>query len=128
MSCSEAVSEGEDKNYDQLPVNSEFSDGKEVYDISCVNCHMKDGQGLEHTFPPLAASDYLMEDPIRALKQVKYGSSERMIVNGIAYEGIMPAQELSNQQIVDVINYCLNAWGNDGGKVTMDDMNNLENK
>jgi len=126
--CSGNSVETEEQNYDQLPVDSEFSEGKEVYDISCVNCHMKDGKGLENTFPPLAGSDYLLADPIRALKQVKYGSSEKMTVNGIEYEGIMPPQELNDQQIVDVVNYCLNAWGNNGGKVSMDDMNNLENK
>lgn len=120
-------SEQVEKDYDQLPTNSEFSDGKLVYDMSCVNCHMKDGQGLENTFPPLANSDYLLKDPIRAMQQVKYGSSEKMVVNGVEYEGIMPPQELTDQQIVDVINYCLNAWGNDGGRVSLEDMNKIEN-
>lgn len=111
---------------DGLPVNSEYEDGKQVYDRSCIACHMKDGNGLEGTFPPLAKSDYLLEDPQRALKQVLYGSDEKMTVNGVVYEGIMPAQEVSEEEAVDVVNYILNAWGNDGGEVTMDDLNKIK--
>ena len=108
--------------YDQLPVDSEFAEGKTIYSRSCVACHMKDGNGLEGTFPPLAKSDYLLEDPRRALNQVLFGSDELMIVNGVEYESIMPPQEVTETEAIDVVNYILNAWGNDGGKVDESDL------
>ena len=83
---------------------------------------MDDGQGLEGTFPPLAQSDYLFADPIRALQQVIEGSHEEMTVNGILYDAIMPAQDVTENEAVEVVNYILNAWGNDGGEVSLEDI------
>ncbi|MCB9223957.1 MAG: cytochrome c [Crocinitomicaceae bacterium] len=103
-------------------VNEKYAAGKEVYDKTCVVCHMADGNGLEGTFPPLAKSDYLLKDPKRALKQVLEGSAEEMSVNGVIYNGIMPAQELTDEEAVNVVNYILNAWGNDGGEVSIKDL------
>ena len=45
-----------------------------------------------------------------------------MTVNGVEYSGIMPPQELTDEEAVDVVNYILNAWGNNGGEVSMDDL------
>jgi nitrite reductase (NO-forming) len=123
LSCSGS---SETDSYDQLPVNSEFEAGKEVYARSCVACHMKDGNGLEGTFPPLAKSDYMLAEPKRALKQVIYGSDETMVVNGNEYTSIMPPQEVSDQEAIDVVNYILNAWGNDGGTVNQEDLNEVK--
>lgn len=109
--------QSESDESEEFPVNSKYALGKEVYDRSCVVCHMKDGNGLESTFPPLAKSDYLLENPSRALKQVIYGSAEKMIVNGVEYSGIMPAQDVTEEEAIEVVNYILNAWGNDGGEV-----------
>ena len=126
FSCGGSSSSTEVDDYDKLPQDSEFKPGKEVYDRSCVACHMKDGQGLEGTFPPLFQSDYLLKDPNRALKQVIYGSDEKMTVNGVVYEQVMPAQNVTDQEAIDVVNYILNAWGNDGGKVNENDLNEVK--
>ena len=125
FSCGGSNSE-EGVGEDQLPVNSKFADGKEVYDQNCIACHMEDGMGLEGVFPPLANSDYLLADPIRALKQVKNGSDEEMVVNGVTYDEVMPAQNVSDEELIDVVNYILNAWGNDGGEVTLEDLEKIK--
>lgn len=119
ISCSGELTE---VSSDQEPVNEKYAVGKSVYDRSCVVCHMEDGKGLEGTFPPLAGSDYLLNDPTRALKQVMEGSSEEMTVNGVAYNGIMPAQDVTKEEAVEVVNYILNAWGNNGGEVSSSDL------
>lgn len=111
---------------DELPVNSKYAEGKEVYDKSCVACHMEDGMGLEGVFPPLTNSDYLLADPLRALKVVKEGSDEVMVVNGVEYDEVMPPQAVSDEEAVQVVNYILNAWGNDGGEVTLEDVKNIQ--
>src|SRR5690606_29280692 len=46
------------------------SRGREVYSQVCAACHMPEGQGVPGAFPPLAGSDYLNEDPIRAARVV----------------------------------------------------------
>lgn len=101
---------------------SKYAAGKEVYDRTCIACHQANGKGMENAFPPLAGADYLLEDPQRAIAQVIHGSNEEMVVNGVTYNGVMPAQDLNNQEVMDVINYVLNTWGNDGGEVTLDEV------
>ncbi|MEM8901840.1 MAG: cytochrome c [Bacteroidota bacterium] len=98
------------------------SRGREVYHTFCVACHMPDGKGLSPSFPPLANSDYLMEDPTRAIRQVIYGKEGEMVVNGISYNGIMPAQPLDNEQTADVMNYVMNEWGNEASVLITPEM------
>lgn len=96
--------------------------GEQVYMTSCVSCHMEDGTGMQGAFPPLAQSDYLMADTYRAIKQTKEGVQGEMTVNGITYYGFMPAQDLNEKQLADVMNYIRNSWGNKGGLVTVEDI------
>ena len=35
--------------------------GKEIYADFCVTCHLDSGEGVPYTFPPLANSDYLLQ-------------------------------------------------------------------
>ena len=92
--------------------------GKEVYNVSCITCHMEAGEGVEGAFPPLAKADYLMADKNRSIKQILEGASGEMKVNGKTYNGEMPAIDLTDEQVSDVLNYVRNSWGNKGGTVT----------
>ena len=103
-------------------VASKYADGASVYKKTCIACHQAQGNGVVGAFPPLAKSDYLMADKNRAIKQIINGSGGEMIVNGETYNSIMPAQELTDEEVRDVMNYILNAWGNNGGEVTLDDV------
>lgn len=101
-------------------ISESYPEGKKIYENSCIACHQENGEGLEGSFPPLANSDYMLADVDRAIEQVLNGSSEEMKVNGKVYNGIMPAQELDDQEVVDVMNYVLNSWGNEAGEVTLE--------
>ena len=92
--------------------------GKEVYNIHCITCHMEKGEGLEGAFPPLAKADYLMADKARSINQILKGASGEMTVNGKTYNGEMPAIDLTDEQVSDVLNYVRNSWGNKGAAVT----------
>ncbi len=96
--------------------------GKQVYITNCISCHMEDGTGMQGTFPPLAQSDYLMADTHRAIKLIKEGIDGEMTVNGVTYYGFMPAQDLDEKQIADVMNYIRNSWGNKGEMVKAEDV------
>ena len=101
---------------------ADYSAGEEIYGKTCKACHQATGAGIPGAFPPLAESDYLLEDKMRAIKQVINGSSEEMVVNGVTYNGTMTPQNLEDQEIVDVLNYVLNSWGNAGGEITLEDV------
>jgi mono/diheme cytochrome c family protein len=92
--------------------------GKEVYDVHCITCHMEKGEGVEGVFPPVAKADYLMADKNRSIMQILKGASGEMTVNGKTYNGEMPAVDLTDEQVSDVLNYVRNSWGNKGGAVT----------
>jgi nitrite reductase (NO-forming) len=96
--------------------------GKEVYNTQCITCHMEKGEGMESVFPPLAKSDYLMADKTRSIKQILEGASGEMTVNGKTYNGEMPAIDLTDEQVSDVLNYVRNSWGNKGAAVTPDEV------
>lgn len=100
------------------PLQASIKRGKVVYEANCASCHMEKGEGIEGVFPPLAKSDYLMADKKRSIKQVLLGAKGKMVVNGITYEGEMPASGLIDKETADVLNYIRNSWGNKGKIVT----------
>ncbi|MCU0443767.1 MAG: cytochrome c [Microscillaceae bacterium] len=106
----------------QDPLQASIKRGKTVYESNCLSCHMNQGEGIPSVFPPLAKSDYLMADKNRAIKQVIKGLKGKIVVNGVTYDGEMPANDLSDQQVVDVMNYIRNSWGNKGKIVTIEEV------
>lgn len=92
--------------------------GREVYVSYCISCHMDQGEGIESIYPPLAKSDYLMADKNRSIRQVLYGATGEMVVNGKKYNGDMTGVDLTDSDASDVLNYIRNSFGNKGGAVT----------
>jgi mono/diheme cytochrome c family protein len=113
------------KSDETAPTNLDLTAGNKVFVEKCMVCHQQTGLGVPGTFPPLANSDYVKADKMRAVKQAIYGSKTPITVNGVTYPGkIMTVfeKELSDQQVMDVVNYILNSWGNNVGTVTLDDV------
>ncbi|NQU35779.1 MAG: cytochrome c [Bacteroidetes bacterium] len=107
------------------PAAAKYPNGAKIYAAKCIACHQVTGMGIPNAFPPLKGSDYLMADKKRAVKQVLNGSQEEMLVNGATYVLPMPFQVDTHKDAVDVINYVLNAWGNDGGTVKLEDVKDI---
>ncbi|MBL4560508.1 MAG: cytochrome C [Bacteroidales bacterium] len=99
---------------------NDMEKGAQLYRSKCMNCHMTKGGGIEKVFPPLANSDYLKKNTEDAMKMVKFGSNKPIKVNGIKYNGLMPASGLTDKELVVVFNYILNSWGNDYGQVSLE--------
>ena len=114
VACGGSASDAEGEDQTNYP------EGKSVYERTCVACHQADGKGLSGSFPPLAKADYMLDDINRAIEQVLNGSSGEITVNGEVFNGIMPPQSLTDQEVVDVLNYCFNSWGNSNGEITLD--------
>lgn len=88
--------------------------GQQLYQTHCANCHRRSGKGLGKKFPPLAQSDYLLSDPDRAIRVIWFGLEGSIEVNGQTYDEAMAAVTLTEQEVTDVMNYILHAWGNAG--------------
>ena len=108
------------------PADAKFPEGAKIYKTKCVACHQLTGLGIPNAFPPLKDSDYLFADKKRAVEQVLNGSHEEMVVNGVTYNMPMPPQVDTYEDAVNVINYVLNAWGNDGGTITLEEVKDIK--
>jgi mono/diheme cytochrome c family protein len=83
----------------------------------CASCHQATGQGVPGAFPPLVGHvpelynaqgghDYL-------INLLLYGLQGEIQVQGQTYNGVMPGwQQLSDEEIADLLNYTATAWGN----------------
>ena len=103
-----------------LPLN-DTALGEIVYKKTCLVCHQANGEGLQNTFPPLAKSDYIT-DKSRAIHQVIKGSSGEITVNGAKFNSTMPPQSLTDEEIAQVLTYVYASWGNNGPRVTVDEV------
>jgi nitrite reductase (NO-forming) len=92
--------------------------GKEIFGTTCFACHQSEGQGIPNTFPPLAKSDYLNADSKRAIKTILHGLTGEVTVNGKKYNNVMPSQNLSDDEIANVLTYIYSNWGNNKTEVT----------
>ena len=92
--------------------SQDFSEGKDIYNDFCIQCHMANGKGVPKVFPPLAKSDYLKNYRIESIKAIKYGLSGEITVNGEKYNTSIASQGLTNKEIAAVMNYITNSWGN----------------
>ena len=91
--------------------------GRAIYHdeaVGCIRCHGADGRGLEG-YPPLAESPWMLGDPRIAAGIVVHGlyGPVRM-PDGRRFDSVMAplGENLSDEQIADVLTWVRQAWGN----------------
>lgn len=95
-----------------------ITNGKQIFGTTCFACHQSEGQGIPNTFPPLAKSDFLNANSKRAITTILHGLSGEVMVNSKKFNNVMPAQNLSDDEIANVLTYIYNSWGNNKTEVT----------
>ena len=79
-------------NVDTNPSSiAQLASGYELYQKNCANCHGDDGSGLKRLIPPLKNADFIQANPQNLKEIIKKGMQGSMLVNGIQYNSIMPA-------------------------------------
>ncbi len=96
------------------PVN-----GAEVY-ATCATCHQQTGLGMEGSWPPLAGSEWLLNNPEVPIRIVLHGLHGPITVKGQSYNNIMQAwgEQFSDAQIAAVLTYARSSWGNAASAIT----------
>ena len=118
-----APAEAIDKAASKGSKEAQVAAGKVLYNGTCSVCHQNNGEGMPGVFPPLAGADYLLEDKTRAIEIVLNGMSGPVTVNGEDYNSVMPPMsQLNDDEIANILTFVLNAWGNDGGVVTAEEV------
>src|SRR6476469_8988477 len=94
--------------------------GKQVFDMTCITCHQKDGGGVPHLNPPLIKTEYVLGDKSRLIQIVLKGLNQPIEIEDEKYTNVMPAQsQLNDQQIADVLTYVRNSFGNKASAITV---------
>lgn len=83
----------------------EAPDGRQVYLTDCAACHQGTGTGVPGSFPPLAGNSNV-QDAAYVRTVITEGMSGPLEVNGVTYDGQMPAlAQLTDAEIEAVIAY-----------------------
>ena len=99
------------QSFDQTLPQASLKNGQAVYETYCISCHMEDGNGVPSAFPSLVKTGNL-SDKNRLVKIVLQGMRGPIIVKGEKYDAEMASISLTDQELVEVINYIRNTWGN----------------
>jgi nitrite reductase (NO-forming) len=79
--------------------------GKTQYETNCAACHMKDGVGVPGAFPTLVKSDYLANRVDKGIGIIIHGLSGPIQVNGKEFNGVMPAIQMNDDEVANILTY-----------------------
>lgn len=95
--------------------------GKSVYSKICQACHGSEGKGLAGAYPPLGGSEFASSaDETLPIRIVLHGFKGPITRGGAPFNGAMVAwkDQLSDQQVADVLTYVRISFGNSAGAIT----------
>jgi mono/diheme cytochrome c family protein len=101
--------------FDQIPGGGDTGLGEKMYKLNCSICHQPNGMGIPGQFPPLAGSDWVLEEgPNRIIRLMLNGVQGPITVNGQPFNNAMPPwRELMNDADVSAVaTYIRTTWGN----------------
>jgi mono/diheme cytochrome c family protein len=104
--------------------------GSAVYVGACASCHGFDAKGSAPYLPALAANPVVLDANPSSLINLTLNGSIPLVVDGTPAAYRMPQfrQQLSNQDIADVLTFIRNGWGNQAPAVTAAQVAELRRK
>jgi mono/diheme cytochrome c family protein len=97
--------------------------GQRTFVMACLPCHQGQGEGIPGQFPPLAGSEWVVqEDPGHIIRIILNGLQGPITVAGQQYNNVMPPwrDTLSDEQIAAVVTHIRNQWGNRASFVSVE--------
>ena len=94
--------------------------GAAVFNAKCAVCHQMSGKGIPNVYPSLVGSSFATGDPAIPIRIVLHGFSGPIERDGQKFNGIMQPwkNDLSDQEIADVLTFIRSSWGNTAAAVT----------
>ncbi|WP_176506640.1 MULTISPECIES: c-type cytochrome [Pseudomonas] len=95
------------------------SPGAHLYVTRCASCHGLDGKGQAEWMPPLAGATSALAREDASAINITLNGSQRIVAAGLPDAYRMPAfrEQLSDQEIADVLSFVRSTWGNKGAAV-----------
>ncbi len=86
--------------------HQDYKQGEALFELHCVACHQKNGEGLAKLYPPVANSDFWKNNKEDLACIIRYGLKDTIVVNGQEYSMPMAAlPNLTEYEITNIINY-----------------------
>jgi mono/diheme cytochrome c family protein len=103
-----------------LRTGTTMQPGSAVYTGSCASCHGLDAKGFTPYMPSLAGNPVVLDDNPSSLINEVLNASIPLAASGAPDSYRMPQfrQQLSDQDIADVITFIRNQWGNQASAAT----------
>ena len=95
------------------------ANGAELF-TRCAACHQATGLGIPGAYPPLAGSEWLLNNPEVPIRIVLHGLQGPITVKNTSFNSAMTpfADQLTDDQIAAIISYERSSWGNSASKIT----------
>ena len=125
------------KNRDPLLLSKAFPKGAALFASSCQTCHAADGNGISSLAPPLNKSEWVAGSKEKLISIVLYGLTGPVKVNGHLYEapeiagdmpGIGHSDEISDEDVAQVLSFIRGSWQNNAGEVTADEVTKIRKR
>ena len=85
--------------------------GEQLYTANCAKCHGRQGEGFLRLYPPIHDSRFLKENVSKFPCIIRNGLKGKITIETTTFNQIMPAiQQLSPEQISDIITFLQNEW------------------
>jgi mono/diheme cytochrome c family protein len=93
--------------------------GAELF-TRCAACHQATGLGVPGAYPPLAGSEWLLNNPEVPIRIVLHGLQGDITVKNTKFNNSMTpfGDQLSDAEIAAIITYERSSWGNAASKIT----------
>lgn len=93
--------------------------GATLYAEYCLTCHRADGKGVARVFPALAGNSIVLANYPQSLIQITLEGGKMPHTPADVMAFTMPGfKQMSDQDVVEVINFIRTAWGNQAPLVT----------
>lgn len=95
------------------------ANGAEIF-TRCAACHQATGLGMPGAYPPLAGSEWLVNNPDVPIRIVLHGLQGPITVKGTSFNNAMTpfGDQLSDAEIAAVITYERSSFGNHASAIT----------
>ena len=99
-------------------------DGKTLYTANCQSCHQANGEGLPGAFPPLKGSPIVLGENLELyIDIIMHGYDARPDFGVMQAVGMN--MNFTEHEVAAIINFERSSWGNNGKKVTLDEVKKI---
>lgn len=125
------------KNRDPSLLIKDFPKGAALFASTCQTCHAPDGNGIKSLAPPLNKSEWVIGQKEKLISIVLFGLTGPVKINGHVYEtpeisadmpGIAHSDEISDDDVAQVLSFIRGSWENNAGKVSIDEVSKVRKR